>query len=462
MYRERRKQLRRRRRTTVVAAAVAVMAVVVGVPTLASADPVSDLVKGLTQNLGLDGGSTGGGTTTGGGTASPNAGVPPDYTPPLHGTNPHGQGTDAIVDLTPSDTNPYPGTPDSNTEQVIVGDSRGDQSSDGTYHGSITLARVLGIPILQVQSNPGETKEGPLDALQTGLLDQICSASGNQVCLTLLKMHSSSSTTGSENSFEAVGAHIGGAAGINADVLTSNGNISSDGTCQTAHGDSQVVNALVGTQAAGLGADSIEGSSDSTACNNGTQSVNQESHVLGFKGVLAGLDIPITSEGCENGTPNSQPSLLGLSGVLSGLGVASLVCNADDTNGTQTGAPYGVREGLTLGLLGQILPIRVATAGPESHAVAPPPTTTPPTTPGGGGGTKGAGGKGGNNGGNGGGGNGGGSGGNGSAAGTAAPGNGQLAFTGADLLALALVGGALILGGLALTATAGRRHRRTI
>jgi hypothetical protein len=458
MYRERRKQLRRRRRTTVTAVSVAVMAMVVAVPTLASADPVTDLVNGLTHNLGLDGS---GGGSTGGGTASPDAGVPPDYTPPLHGTNPHGQGTDAIVDLTPSDTNPYPGTPDSSTEQVIVGDSRGEQSSDGTYHGSITLARVLGIPILQVQSNPGETKEGPLDALQTGLLNQICSASGNQVCLTLLQMHSSSSGSGSENSFEAVGAHIGGAAGINADVLTSHGNISSDGTCQTAHGDSNVADALIGSSAAGLGADAIDGSSDSTACNNGTQSVNQSSHVLGFKGVLAGLDIPITSEGCENGTPNSQPSLLGLSGVLSGLGVASLVCNADDTNGSQTGAPYGVREGLTLGLLGQILPIRVATAGPESHAVAPPSTTTPPTNPGGGGGTKGAGGKGGNNGGNGGGGNGGGAG-NGPAAGNAAPGNGQLAFTGADLLVLALVGGALILGGLALTTTAGRRHRQTV
>jgi hypothetical protein len=94
--------------------------------------------------------------------------------------------------------------------------------------------------------------------------------------------------------------------------------------------------------------------------------------------------------------------------------------------------------------------------------VAPAATTTP-TPPSGG--TAGAGGKGGNKGGNAGGGNGAGAGGgagNGSAAGAAAAGNGQLAFTGADLLALGLVGGALILGGLALTTTAGRRHRQTI
>jgi hypothetical protein len=63
------------------------------------------------------------------------------------------------------------------------------------------------------------------------------------------------------------------------------------------------------------------------------------------------------------------------------------------------------------------------------------------------------------NGGNGGG-NGGGAG-NGPAASTPASGNGQLAFTGADLLALGMVGSALILGGIALT-SAGKRHRQTV
>jgi hypothetical protein len=122
-----------------------------------------------------------------------------------------------------------------------------------------------------------------------------------------------------------------------------------------------------------------------------------------------------------------------------------------------------VREALTLFALvtGDSALLKATTAGPESHAVAPAATTTP-TPPSGG--TAGAGGKGGNKGGNAGGGNGGGAGGggNGSAASAAAAGNGQLAFTGADLLALGLVGGALILGGLALTTTAGRRHRQTI
>ena len=445
MYRERRKQLRRRRRRTVTGVAVAVTAIVVGVPTLASADPVSDLLNNVTHNLGLDGGSGG---SSGGGTATPQAGNPPAYVPPLHGTDPHGQGSDATVDLTPSTTNPLPGDPTQGDEEIIAGDSRGEQSADGTYHGRVTLLYLLGSPIIQVTSNPGESNDGPLQPLQDGL-DQICSASGNQLCLTVLGMHSSSNGNSSTNSFEAVGAHVGGPTGINADVLTSNGNISSDGTCQTAHGDSGVADANVGP----LTADAVQGSSDSSACSGGSNTTHNDSTVVN----LAGTGLPLPAAGCADGTANTN--FTPLSPLL------AAVCNADDTNGSQTGAPYGVRDALAVFALitGNSSLLKVGAAGPESHAVAPAGNTTPPTTnpPSGGGGTKGAGGKGGNNGGNGGGGNGGGSG-NGPAAGTPGTGNGTLAFTGADLLALAMVGGALILGGLALTATAGRRHRRTI
>src|SRR5689334_5939243 len=108
MYRQRRKQLRRRRRRTVTVVAVAVMAFVVSIPALASANPVDDLL----HNLGL-GGNSGSGSTgstdSGGGTATPDAGSPPNYTPPLHGTNPHGQGTVGVVDITPSGDTPLSG-----------------------------------------------------------------------------------------------------------------------------------------------------------------------------------------------------------------------------------------------------------------------------------------------------------------------------------------------------------------
>jgi hypothetical protein len=449
MYEKRRRSLRRRRRATVVAAFAAILAMAVGVPTLASANQVDDLLNGLGVGSGAGGGagSSGGGSTST--SSDARAGVPPTYTPPLHGTNPHGQGTDAVVDLTPGSSNPYSGDSSESGEEVVVGDSRGEQGASG-YQGKVTLLSLFGQPIVQVTTNPGESKDGPLQPLQDGL-DQICDASSGQLCLTVLGMHSSTTSNSSTNSFEAVGAHIAGQDGINADVLTSNGNVSNDGTCQTAHGDSSAADANVGP----LTADALQGSSTSTACSSGSQSVDQSSTVVN----LAGFGIPIPVAGCDDGTPNANFDTL--SPLL------ATVCNASDTSSSQTGSPYGVREALSVFALitGDSALLKVAASGPESHAVAPA-SANPPTPPGGGG-TQGAGGRGGNKGGNAGGANGGSGGngsgdpGNGSAASSAAAGNGQLAFTGADLLALGLIGGALILGGLALT-TAGRRHRQTV
>src|SRR3954449_12865895 len=347
MYRQRRKQLRRRRRRAVAVVSAAVMAFAVVVPTLAAADPVGDLL----HNLGL--GNTGSGGAAG--TATPDAGNPPAYTPPAHGAEPHGQGTDATVDRTPSTTSPLPGDPTQGNEEVIAGDSRGQQSADG-YHGSVTLAYLLGHPIIQVTSNPGESKDGPLQPLQDGL-DQLCSGSSGQLCLTLLGMHSSSTGNSSTNSFEAVGAHVGGRGGINADVLTSNGNISDDGSCQTAHGDSSVADANVGP----LTADALQGDSTSTACSSGQNSVSQHSTVVN----LGGTGIPLPAAGCDNGTPNTN--FTALSPLL------ATVCNANDSISSQTGSPYGVREALTLFALisDDTSVIKATTAGPESHAVAP-------------------------------------------------------------------------------------------
>ena len=64
MYRKRRRSLRRRRRATAAAAFAAILAMVVGVPTLASANQVDDLLN----NLGVGGGGAGssGGGATGG------------------------------------------------------------------------------------------------------------------------------------------------------------------------------------------------------------------------------------------------------------------------------------------------------------------------------------------------------------------------------------------------------------
>ena len=98
MYRQRRKRLHRRRRAAVVVASMAVLGLAIAIPTLASASGVSNLIGQAGA-----GGSGGSGGSTGTATVSPKAGVPPTYTPPLHGTNPHGQGTDAVVDIQPSE-----------------------------------------------------------------------------------------------------------------------------------------------------------------------------------------------------------------------------------------------------------------------------------------------------------------------------------------------------------------------
>jgi hypothetical protein len=202
------------------------------------------------------------------------------------------------------------------------------------------------------------------------------------------------------------------------------------------------------------------GDSTSTACP-GSSTVTQHSQVLN----LFGSDVPFPTDGCDDGTPNTN--FTPLSPLL------AAVCNASDENGGQTAVPYGVREALTLFALiqGDSSLVKVGVSNQESHAVAAAGVTPPGGNPGGnGGGTQGAGGKGGNGNGNAGGNAGGGAGagagggagaGAGAAAANAAAGNGNLAFTGADLLVLGLVGSALILGGLALT-TAGRRHRQTV
>jgi len=194
MYKQRRRKLHRRRRAAVVVAFAAILALAVAIPTFASG---ASRVDNLLGQVGTSGGSTSGTSGTSGtvsGTAQPKSGVPPTYTPPLHGTDPHGQGSNAVVDIQPGTTNPYSGDPSKTGEELVVGDSRGEQGANG-YQGTVTVAWLFGNPIIQIQSGPGESKDGPLQPLQTQLLDAICTNSNGQLCLTVLGMHSSTSTS---------------------------------------------------------------------------------------------------------------------------------------------------------------------------------------------------------------------------------------------------------------------------
>ena len=334
------------------------------VPQVASGGVVDDVVGDVGNSVndtvgGVLGGSGGGGATaTPAPAPAPAAGVPPSYTPPLHGTNPHGEGTVGVVDLTPEDAEPLPYDPDGGSEDVVVGRARGEQDGE-EYHGHITIVSTfLTGELVGVDTNEGESEVGPLDPIQEGILDALCDGSGDQICLEVLRADSETTKNGSRNSFAVANAQIGGPTGITATVAESNGNISENDECQRAHGDSTVADAGVG---GALTADVLESESNSRACNDGTETTDQESRVVN----LNDSGLPVPEAGCADGTPNSDFTPL--------LPLLGAVCNADDTNGAQTDSPYGVREALSLFVLdlgGNPL-VKTTTAGAESHAVAP-------------------------------------------------------------------------------------------
>src|SRR5262245_58669910 len=107
-------------------------------------------------------------------------------------------------------------------------------------------------------------------------------------------MDSSSTGNSSTNAFLLLGADIGCASGLHLRVLQSDGNISDDGSSQTAHGDSNVASLHAGDQHI---VDALQGDSTSTA-GPGSSSVDQHSTVL----ALGGMGLPIPAGGCDNGT----------------------------------------------------------------------------------------------------------------------------------------------------------------
>ena len=293
-------------------------------------------------------------------TAAPrDAASDPATTPPAHGTNPHGQGSVAVVDTNPDAKRPYSGntTGQADNEDIVVGRSRGEQAADGTYHGHVTVAALFGNEIVGVDSTPGESRKGPLDTLQTSLLDALCGGSGNQLCLSVLPVDSTTTGSGSSNHFGVAHAKVGGDSGIEAGVAESNGTISSDGTCQTSHGDSSVADVKAGGQAV---ASAAKSSTDSSACSGQPPTQKDTSSVI----ELGGTGVPIPAPGCADGTADT------VTGVPTLL---PIVCNADDANAGQGPAPYGVREALDAFVLatGATAAAKLTTSGAESAAVAP-------------------------------------------------------------------------------------------
>ncbi|MEX2196615.1 MAG: hypothetical protein WD844_15140 [Thermoleophilaceae bacterium] len=303
------------------------------------------------------------------------------YQPPLHGANPHGHGTAVVGDISPSEQRPLAGDPagagdgGQAREEIIVGRARGEEEADGTYHGHITIVSLFGNELLGVDTQDGQTGSGPLQALEDAVLTPICDAT--TICLDVLRADSTTTSSGSTNNFAVATATIGdpNAPTVSARAVETNGNISQDANCQTSHGDSTVADVNLAGSAV---ADVAQSSTDSRACNDGTQTQSNSSSVIG----LGGTGIPLPVAGCADGTPDSAFTPL--------APLASIVCNADDSAGTgealaQAGVPYGVREALSIFALeaGGTALVKATTSASESRAEAPGGggPTTPTDTP---------------------------------------------------------------------------------
>lgn len=346
------------------------------VPNLASASLVDDLVGTVKSTVdttiaGLSGNSAPSAPAPAGKPAR-RAGTPPDYVPPAHGDNPHAMGTGVVADLTPEDTTPLPYDPGGGSEDVVVGQSRGEQNDDGSYHGHVTIASLLGTELLEgADTGPGESSTGPTGDVNA-LLNQLCTASG--ICLNVLVIGSTTGKNGSANNFSVTDDSINPAGilpgAITANVISSRGNISQDSKCQTSSSSSSVTDANV---AGLLTASLLSSDSTSEACNDGSSSVSQNSRTSD----VAGIGLLETLSGCTDGDANSNGSIL-----LGVIPIVDVACGADDNSdagGTQNDAPFGVRESLAAFPLAALLPglIKATTAASESQAVAPPPATCP-------------------------------------------------------------------------------------
>ena len=276
----------------------------------------------------------------------------PATQPPMHGDNPHGQGTVAVVDLNPSSERPLGARPDGTDsgEEVIVGRARGSREADGTYRGHITVLALLGQELAGVDTAPGETKGGPLQPIQTGILDPLCANTSQQVCLSVLSANSTTTATGSDNDFAIARASV---LGLGVGAGESRGTISRDERCETASGSASAAN--VTAPGGGAVAQFARSSSTSKSCQDSSPTSTNDSSVIG----LGGVQVPLPAAGCADGTPDT---VTGIPAVL------PIVCNADETDGAA-----GVREAFDVFVLqvGSTSLTKATTAASESLTVAP-------------------------------------------------------------------------------------------
>ena len=275
----------------------------------------------------------------------------PATQPPLHGTNPHGQGTVAVVDVDPSNERPLAADPDGGDsgEDVVVGRARGEKNADGTYHGHITVLGLFGNDVIPVDTAQGESKTGPLQPLQESVLDPLCTSTGQQVCLTVLTANSVTTASGSANDFALARASL---LGLGVGAAESNGTITQDANCQTAVGAARTANVAT---SGGTVAEAASSAVSSQSCRGQAPVIQTRGEVIN----LGGTGVPIPAPGCANGTPDTQTGLPGL---------LPIICNAEEIVGASA-----VREALDVFALqvGTNSLLKETTAAAEALTVAP-------------------------------------------------------------------------------------------
>lgn len=283
----------------------------------------------------------------------------PAKQPPLHGANPHGQGGVAVVDLDPSNDRPLGAKPDgsdSGPEEAVVGRARGEKNAAGDFHGHITILALFGHEIAGVDSVEGETKHGPLQPIQEGILDPLCKSTSQEVCLSVLTANSTSAEHGSANDFAVARAKV---LGLGVGAAESGGAIGDEPTCQTSKGSAKTANVV--TKGGPVAQVANSTSSSKSCAKQAPQTLNTSTVIA-----LGNNGLPLPAAGCADGTPDT---VAGLPPLL------PIVCNADEVAGSAA-----VREALDVFVLtaGNNSLAKETTAASESLSVAPAgPETTP-------------------------------------------------------------------------------------
>ncbi|HYZ29728.1 MAG TPA: hypothetical protein VE570_11765 [Thermoleophilaceae bacterium] len=230
-------------------------------------------------------------------------------------------------------------------EAVVVGRSRGEQRSDGTYHGHTTTLGLFGNDVIAGDTTAGQTAKGPLAPVQEQLLDQICKGSSGNLCLDVLRADSATTATGSASHSRVVGLTLGGQNGVVATAADSNGSIESSGACQKSHGDVTLLELMLGGNPL---LDIGQSASDSNACPGGTTVTNSSNPLVAVGGQPVGLP------GCGANAPGNLIDLnplvtiacnagaaTGSGGIVNDALAGTVLAGASGPAGTISGAGTG-------------------------------------------------------------------------------------------------------------------------